>query len=136
MFAMTGGSFPHALIIGNLAGELRQQVKGRGCKVCPNDLRVRVRETGLYTYPDVVVVCGEPRLDGEHRDTLLNPTLIVEVLSPATEVYDRGEKFEHYRTIDSLAEYLLVAQDKPRVDHYLRQDGNRWLLTAVSGLDA
>lgn len=136
MFAMTGGSFLHALIIGNLAGELRQQVKGRGCKVCPNDLRVRIPEAGLYTYPDVVVVCGEPRLEDEHRDTLLNPTLIVEVLSPATEAYDRGQKFELYRTIDSLAEYVLVAQDKPRVEHYLRQDGNRWLLTAVSGLDA
>ncbi|HEV2855721.1 MAG TPA: Uma2 family endonuclease [Thermoanaerobaculia bacterium] len=136
MFAMTGGSFQHTLIIGNVAGELRQQVRRRGCKVCPNDLRVRVPTTGLYTYPDVVVVCGDPLLDDEHRDTLLNPTLIVEVLSPTTEAYDRGKKFEHYRTIDSLAEYVLVAQDEPRVERYLRQNGNSWLFSEIKGLDA
>jgi len=136
MFAMTGGSFQHSLIIGNVAGELRQQVRRRGCKVCPNDLRVRVPATGLYTYPDVVVVCGKPFLDDEHLDTLLNPTLIVEVLSLTTEAYDRGKKFEYYRMIESLSEYLLVAQDEPRVEHYLRQQDNRWLLTAVAGLEA
>lgn len=136
MFAMTGGSLAHAVISGNLVGELRRLTKGRPCRVCPSDLRIFIPATGLYTYPDVVVVCGEPRLQDEHRDTLLNPTLIIEVLSPTTEAYDRGTKFEHYQTIESLAEYLLVSQDKPRIEQYVRQDGNRWLLTTAAGLEA
>jgi Uma2 family endonuclease len=135
-FAMTRGSFEHNVIVGNLVGELRQQLKRRPCRVCPSDLRVHVPATGLYTYPDVVVVCGDPQFRDEHLDTLLNPTLLVEVLSPTTEAYDRGKKFEHYRSLESLSEYLLVSQEAPRVEHYLRQDGNRWLLTAVTGLDA
>lgn len=135
MFAMSGGSYPHTVIIGNTVWGLKEGLKGRQCTVCPNDLRVHTPATGLYTYPDVVVVCGEPRLQDEARDTLLNPILIVEVLSPTTEAYDRGKKFEHYRTIESLAEYLLIAQDRPRVEQYLRQDGNRWLFTEVTGLD-
>jgi Uma2 family endonuclease len=135
MFAMTGGTYRHNVILGNLVGELRQQLKRRPCTVCPNDQRVRVPATGFYTYPDVVVTCGEPRFEDETLDTLLNPRLIVEVLSPTTEAYDRGKKFEHYRTIDSLAEYVLVAQDAPRVDQFLRQDGNLWRFTSTSGLD-
>ena len=133
--AMIGGSFEHNVIVGNLVGEFRQQLKKRPCRVCPSDLRVQVPATGLYTYPDVVVVCGDPQFRDEHLDTLLNPTLIVEVLSPTTDAYDRGKKFEHYRSLESLYEYLLVSQEVPRVEHYLRQDGNRWLLTAVTGLD-
>ena len=135
MFAMTGGSLRHNLIVGNLVGELRQQLKKGPCQVYPSDLRVHVPATGLYTYPDIIVVCGEPKLEDQNFDTLLNPRLIVEVLSPTTEAYDRGKKFEHYRTIDSLAEYVLVAQDEPRVEQFLRQDGHRWLLTSTSGLD-
>lgn len=92
--------------------------------------------TGLFTYPDVVVVCGEPRLADEHLDTLLNPTLLIEVLSPSTEAYDRGKKFEHYRTIESLAEYLLVAQDEPRIEQFVRQPDGHWLFTAIAGLPA
>ena len=137
MFAMTGGSFPHNIIVGNLVGELRQGLKGRSCTVVPSDLRAHIPATGLYTYPDVTVVCGEPRFEeGQEMDTLLNPSLIIEVLSPTTEAYDRGKKFEHYDTIESLAEYVLVSQTTPRVEQFTRQEGGRWLFTATSGLDA
>jgi Uma2 family endonuclease len=92
-------------------------------------MRVKVNATGLYTYPDVVVVCGKPQLEDDERDILLNPIVIVEVLSPSTEGYDRGTKFEHYRTIDSLSDYLLVAQDKIHVEHYVRQSDRSWLFS-------
>lgn len=137
VFAMTGGSFFHNIIVGNLVGELRQGLKGRSCTVVPSDLRVHIPATGLYTYPDVTVVCSEPRFEeAQEMDTLLNPTLIVEVLSPTTEAYDRGKKFEHYDTIESLAEYVLVSQTTPRVEQFVRQEGGHWLFTATSGLDA
>ncbi len=93
-----------------------------------SDLRVKVSRTGLYTYPDVVVVCGDPQFDDQHNDTLLNPRLIAEVLSPTTETYDRGKKFAHYRTLDSLAEDLLISQDQARVEQYIRQSSGDWLL--------
>ncbi|HEX3525909.1 MAG TPA: Uma2 family endonuclease [Thermoanaerobaculia bacterium] len=136
MFAMAGASFEHNAIVANLIGELRQKLKGKSCQVLPSDLRIHVPATGLYTYSDVLVVCGEPRLEDHHHDTLLNPTLIIEVLSPSSEAYDRGKKFEHYRSIESFVEYLLVTQDEPRVEQYLRQPAGRWLFTAVAGLDA
>lgn len=133
--AMTGASFRHNVIVANLIGELRQQLKGRPCIVAPGDLRVHIPATGLYTYPDVIAICGEPRFEDRELDTLLNPTLILEILSPTTEAYDRGKKFEHYQTIESLAEYVLVSQESPRVEQYIRQDGGRWLFSATSGLD-
>lgn len=134
MFAMTGGSRNHNLIVLNIGRELSFQLKKRTCEVYASDQRVRVPATGLYTYPDVTVVCDEPQFEDEELDTLLNPTVLVEVLSPTTEAYDRGKKFEHYQTIPSLSEYLLVAQTSFRVEQYLRQDGNRWLLSAATGL--
>lgn len=136
MFAMTGGSLRHNLIVANLIRELGLQLKKRPCQVFPSDLRVHIPATGLYTYPDVHVVCGDPRLADEHQDTLLNPTLIIEVLSPTTEAYDRGKKFEHYRSLESFVEYLLVSQSEPRVEQFLRQDGNRWLFSEAVGLEA
>lgn len=135
MFAMTGGSRWHNLIVTNLSRELSSRLKERPCEVYSNDQRVRIPATGLYTYPDLVVTCGEPRFDDEQLDTLLNPTLIVEVLSPTTEAYDRGKKFEHYQSIESLSTYVLVSQAAPRVEHFLRQEDNRWLLTVVTGLE-
>jgi Uma2 family endonuclease len=133
MFAMAGASPPHVLITSNVTAELNAQLKGRPCRVYSSDLRVRVSETGLYTYPDVVVVCGEQQFDDEKRDTLLNPTLIVEVLSPATEAYDRGDKFAHYQRLPSLRGYVLIAQDRQRIERYVKQgEGPDWLLTAVS----
>ena len=136
MFTMAGGSRRHNLIKGNTERELSLQMKTRSCEVYSSDQRVHIPATGLYTYPDVLVVCGEPHFDDEQGDTLLNPTLIVEVLSPNTEAYDRGKKFEHYLSIDSLSEYLLISQDEPRIEQFVRQDGGRWLFTAVAGLDS
>lgn len=135
VFAMSGGSRRHNLVMTNLIREVSQQLKNRPCEVYPSDLRVHIPATGLYTYPDLVVVCGEPRFEDQELDTLLNPTLIIEVLSPTTEAYDRGKKFEHYRTIESLAEYVLVSQDAPRIEQYVRQEGGSWLLTATPGLE-
>ncbi len=135
MFGMSGASRRHNLIKGNTERELSLQLKTRPCEVYSSNQRVHVPATGLYTYPDVVVVCGEPRFEDDQFDTLLNPTLLIEVLSSGTEAYDHGKKLEHYLTIDSLGEYLLVSQDEPRVERYLRQDGNGWLFTAVAGRD-
>lgn len=136
VFAMTGVTRRHSLVTTNLVRELSQKLIDRPCEVHANDLRVLIPATGLYTYPDVTVVCGEPRFEDHEVDTLLNPILIVEVLSPTTEAYDRGKKFEHYGTIESLAEYVLVSQAAPRVEQFVRQDGGHWLFTATSGLDA
>lgn len=133
MFAMTGGSRNHNLIVLNIGRELSLHLKKQPCEVYVSDQRVRIPATGLYTYPDVVVVCGEPRFEDAELETLLNPTLLIEVLSRTTEAYDRGKKFEHYQTIPSLAEYLLVSQDSFRVEQYLRQGDHRWLLTSVTG---
>src|SRR5947207_2358678 len=129
MIAMTVASRRHNLIAANISREISQQLRGRPCEEYGSDMRVRVPSTRLYTYPDVVVVCGEPQFEDDYVDTLLNPTLIVEVLSESTELYDRGKKSGFYRTIESLAEYLLVAQDECRVEQYLKQPDGRWLLS-------
>jgi Uma2 family endonuclease len=133
--AMTGASRKHNLISFNLAGEINRQLKGRPCEGYAGDMRVRVPSTRLYTYPDVVVVCGEPQFEDDQVDTLLNPTFIVEVLSKSTEIYDRGTKFSFYRTIETLDEYLLVAQNEYRVEHYVRQAEGRWLLSDYRSLE-
>lgn len=135
VFAMTGASERHNLIAGNTFASLHAQMKGRPCNVYPSEMRIKVATPGLYTYPDVTVVCGGVELEDEDRDTLLNPTVIVEVLSKSTAAYDRGEKFEHYRKIPSLMEYLLVAQDKCLVEHYQRQPEDRWLLSEANSLE-
>ena len=124
----------HNLLNGNVLTEIGQQLRRRPCEVYAVNMRVKVTATEAYVYPDVVAVSGKPRLEDEHNDTLLNPTVIVEVLSPSTEAYDRGEKFAHYRRLDSLMEYVLVSQDKVRVEHYVRRDDG-WLLTELSDLD-
>ncbi len=129
MFAMAGASREHNLISLNLASILRNQLLDRPCEAYVADMRVLVEATGLYTYPDVVVACGEPRFEDREVDTLLNPTLIVEVLSPSTESYDRGRKFAQYRTLPSLREYVMVAQDSLMVEVFSRQ-GDQWLLSA------
>lgn len=136
VFAMTGASHKHNLVAGNIFGELRQQLKGRQCEAYVGDIRVKVTATGLYTYPDVVVVCGEPKFEDEYVDTLLNPTLLVEVLSQSTERYDRIAKSSYYRTLDSLAEHLLVAQDEVRLEQYVKQANGQWLLFECSSIDA
>ncbi len=135
MFAMAGASERHVLIVTNVVAELRGQLRRRPCTVYSTDLRVRVSPTGLYTYPDIVVVCGQPQFADDQRDTLLNPTLIVEVLSESSKDYDRGGKFEHYRSLASLNEYVLIAQDKHHVEHFVRQPDNRWLLSETNWLE-
>ncbi|MBV9849891.1 MAG: Uma2 family endonuclease [Armatimonadetes bacterium] len=134
IFAMAGVSFTHNVIVANVVGELRNRFQGGPCQPVANDQRVRVQATGLNTYPDVAVVCGEPHFMDEDRDTLLNPTVLVEVLSRSTEAYDRGEKFAHYRWLESVSDYLLISQDKVRVEHYVRQPDGQWLLSESSGL--
>jgi len=128
MFAMSGASRWHNLIAGNVLAELHPLLKNRPWTIYPSDMRVKVSPAGLYTYPDVTVVCGEAQFEDQHFDTLLNPTLIVEVLSKTTAAYDQGEKFEQYRKLASLKEYLLIAQDKYHLMRYSRQPDNQWLL--------
>jgi Uma2 family endonuclease len=134
MFAMSGASREHNLVCGNIFAALHGQLGGSACEVYSNDMRVRTPDD-LLTYPDVVVACGEPRFGDDELDTLLNPTLIVEVLSKSTEAYDRITKLDHYRTTPSLSEILLVAQDRPRVEHWTRQ-GDRWVFEDIQDLEA
>lgn len=136
IFAMAGAKRNHTKIVGNLCGLLWQHLKGKDCEFHPNDMRVFVPKTGLYTYPDLVVVCGEPKFQDKVFDTLLNPILIIEVLSDTTETYDRGKKFQHYRSIESLQEYVLVSQDEARIEKYVKQGDGFWILSEAVGLDA
>jgi Uma2 family endonuclease len=136
MFAMAGGTATHSLITTNLTIELGNQFKGTGCLTYNGDLRVKAEATGLFTYPDISVVCGGPRFLDEQEDTLLNPTLVVEVLSDSTEAYDRGKKFEHYRQILSCKEYLLVSQKEALIEQYIRQLNREWTLKEAAGLDS
>jgi Uma2 family endonuclease len=132
--AMAGGSPEHNLIAVNLSGEIRSQLKGRPCVVYMSDVRLCVSPTGLYTYPDVMAVCGERQFLEGAKDTLLNPNMIVEVLSNSTESYDRGRKFGHYRQLASFQEYVLVAQDEVKVERFTRR-GDDWVLSIFTSLD-
>jgi Uma2 family endonuclease len=123
VYAMAGATREHNLITGNVFGELRAQLRGKPCETYSVDMRVRIPRTGGYNYPDVVVVCGKPMLADGHRDILLNPLVVVEVLSPSTEAHDRSDKFRDYRSIESFAEYLLIAQDRRSADHFVKQSG-------------
>jgi Uma2 family endonuclease len=136
LFAMAGASRQHVTISTNLAYLLVGQLKGRPCNVFNGDMRVKVSSTGLYTYPDASVVCGRPRFEDKELDVLLNPTVIVEILSKSTEAYDRGEKFAQYRTLDTLADYLLLSQNRPLIERFTRQPDGVWLFTESAGLDA
>jgi Uma2 family endonuclease len=133
MFLRESGNRWHHLILSNLIGELGGQLKGRPGTVLLTGQRVRVLETGLYAYPDLLAVTGEARCEDECDDTLLNPSLIFEIFSPTTEAYDRGEKFYRYRKIPTLAEYVLVSQEEPRVEQFLRRDEEHWLYTPTAG---
>jgi Uma2 family endonuclease len=135
MFAMAGAHEAHILIATNTVRELSQQVRRRPCKVYSSEMRVCVTPEGLYTYPDVAVVCGKPDFLVSSVDTLLNPTVIIEVLSESTEAYDRGRKFELYSSLESLAEYLLISSQRVRAELFTRQPEGRWLLTATSNLE-
>ena len=133
--ALPTSSHRHNVIVGNTFGEIRAQLRGRPCFAFVNDMRVKVLQTDLYTYPDVAALCGTPQFEDEHTDNLLNPSVIVEVLSDSTERYDRGEKFAHYRRLESLREYLLVSQHQMRVERFVRQEES-WVMTELNGPDA
>jgi Uma2 family endonuclease len=135
MFAMAGASHEHNVVVTNIVALLRPQLRSRGCYLYSQDMKVRT-PSDLLTYPDVAVVCGKPQFSDSHRDTVLNPIVLIEVLSPSTKDYDRGTKFDHYRTIPSFLEYVLAAQDRPHVEHHARQASGQWLLTEIDGLDA
>lgn len=134
IYALAGTSRRHSFIVHSLSGQLYIQLRGRPCEAHTNDMRVKVSDTGTYTYPDIVALCGEAQLEDEHLDTLLNPSVIIEVLSESTERYDRGAKFMHYRRLESLQEYVLVSQQRPLVERYVRH-GTEWVLTEISDLE-
>jgi Uma2 family endonuclease len=136
IFAMTGASRKHNLLAINISSSLNQQLKGRPCEVYVSDMRVKVTASGLYTYPDVIVVCGEPQFEDDNLDTLLSPTVLFEILSKSTERYDRIAKSGYYRTLESLTEHLLVAQDEIHVEQYVKQADGQWLLTETRSLAA
>ena len=135
IYAMTGASRKHNLVSGNIYRELSVQLKKRPCEAYMSDMRVKAAQALSYHYPDIAVVCGTPQFEDAYVDTLLNPTVLIEVLSPSTEAYDRGGKFSHYRKIATLQEYLLVTQDQPSIERYVRQ-GDVWILTEAEGLEA
>jgi len=135
IYAMSGGTWGHAVIIGNLTGALVGALKKRPCSVTSSDMRLRVSPTGLYTYPDVMVICGEPKFADRRTDTVVNPALVVEVLSPSTEGYDRGFKAAQYRTIEPLKEYALVSQSEARVEVFRRESAHEWLMSEFVGME-
>lgn len=136
IFAMSGAGLKHNTIAARLYGLIDQHLRGKKCRWYPSDMRVLVAPSGLYTYPDLTVVCGPRQLADAHGDILLNPTLVAEILSPSTENYDRGNKAKFYRELSSLREVLLISQDRFDVDLYQRQDDSTWNLVNAVGLEA
>ncbi len=136
MYAMSGGTPTHATIALNVAAELRQALRGSDCKVFNGDVRLYVPTTGLYTYPDAVVYCGKLKVADGQDDILLNPTVIIEVLSKSTEAYDRGFKFAQYRRLESLREYALFSQTEPRAEIFRRQPDGEFKLSEYVGLES
>ena len=136
IYAMSGGSWTHAVVIGNFASALSGVLKKRPCFVTSSDMRMCVSPAGLYTYPDIMVVCGEPKFLDRRTDTVMNPALVVEVLSPSTEAYDRGFKAAQYRTVESLKEYALVSQAEARVEVFRRKSAHEWLMSEFVGPEA
>ena len=135
IFAMAGATKEHNKIVAALIGELYAFLKGKGCDVFPSDLRVYNQDNGLYTYPDVTIVCGKEEYLDDKFDTLLNPTVIFEVLSPSTEDYDRGTKFKLYRTIPSLKNYVIISSTEYSAEVYTRAEGDKWILSTTKNND-
>ncbi len=135
MFAMAGARRAHNRIVGNAIGGLYAQLRGRGCGIYGSDMRVSARERRSYMYPDVSVVCGEEKFLEDIEDNLVNPGLIIEVLSPSTEAYDRGRKFAYYQAIPSLNQYVLVSAEHVRVDVFTRESSGKWTLTSANKLE-
>ena len=135
IFAMSGGSPRHSLIAANFAGAAWQSLRDKPCDVYNSDLRVKVSPSGLYTYPDASIICGELEFDDDKKDTVTNPTVLVEVLSESTESYDRGAKSSLYRDLPSLRELLLVDQKAAHVQQFIRQENGGWLLFEKTDLE-
>lgn len=135
MVAMAGASLAHSRITANLIRRIDSQLDGGPCATYTSHTRIKVAAARFYTYPDVSVVCGTPKVDPPRSSTVTNPTLIAEVLSPGTEAYDRGEKFGYYRKLDSLQEYVLVAQDRVHVERFTREEGGAWIAAVYSSID-
>ncbi|MDZ4769811.1 MAG: Uma2 family endonuclease [Chloroflexota bacterium] len=135
VFLMAGALIEHTTITFNVGASLHSQLRPTSCRVVGMDTKVRIRVRD-YVYPDLIVVCGEPQFHDNKRDVLLNPTVIIEILSASTEAYDRGAKFASYRAVPSVQEYILIAQDRPRIEQYIRQDGEIWQFRTADGLDA
>lgn len=136
VFAMSGASWEHNRISMSTSSSLYAQLRGKSCLVNPSDQRVKVTATGLFTYPDISVICGDPIFAGNVFDTIVNPIVIIEILSKSTEAYDRGDKFQHYREIETLKDYILISQDKPRIEGYTKQKNGKWVLSDAIGLEA
>jgi Uma2 family endonuclease len=134
IYAMAGGSPQHGAIAINLGSEVRASLKGKPCQAFSSDLKVRTRPDGLFAYPDVSVVCGELQFHDAAKDVVTNPTVIFEVLSESTEAYDRGRKFQDYQLIETLTDYVMISQNEPCIEHYVRKPNDKWLLTTTKGL--
>ncbi len=132
---MTGASREHNLVVTNLVRELSSSLRGKPCETYSNDMRVEVSHS-QYAYPDVVLACGKPQFIDGQLDTLTNPTVIIEILSPTTAADDRSWKFAHYRRLETLTDYVMLSQFQPFAEHYTRQSDNQWMLTELQGLDA
>jgi Uma2 family endonuclease len=139
IYAMAGDSPEHGAICTNLTREVSAQLKGTRCQAFAKDMRVRsgplprrrYSQKGLYSYPDLLIVCGELQFLDENRDVIINPKVIIEVASPSTEAFDRGDKFQRYRTYNpSLTDYLIVAQNCPYIEHFARQENGQWVIAA------
>ena len=137
VYAMAGESPTHSTICFNLYTNIGSQLRGKRCRGFSPNMKVATNDKGLYSYPDLAVVCGKPVYHDEKGDVLLNPTVIFEVLSPSTESYDRGEKFLRYTNfIETLQDYVLISQDEPLIEHYAKQENGGWKKTEIRGLDA
>jgi Uma2 family endonuclease len=135
VFAMAGASRPHNRIVSTVIRVLDLQLLERDCNVYPSDMRVKIEKINKYTYPGVVVTCGKEVFEDDEVDTLLNPVVIIEILSDSTEAYDRGKKFQHFQFIESLAEYILITQDAVRVEQYVRQSDKTWIYCQYQNLE-
>lgn len=136
VYPMTGGSINHNQITINLILELGAQLRARPCRVLGVDLKVRLPDSRKFFYPDVVAICDELQIHDDRKDIILNPDLVIEVLSPSTEAFDRGAKFRAYQTIESLKEYVLVSQNEPLIEQYVRNGEGKWTYAAAEGLDS
>lgn len=136
IFAMAGASNEHNLIVNNLNFHLFTHLRGRGCRMYTFEMRLRINATRLYTYPDGMIVCGKSLYADDHVDTIVNPLILIEVLSDSTESYDKGKKFDHYRQVPTVQEYILISQEIPQIERRVRVSDTEWRLQVYDGLEA